>query len=90
MASTAVVAKRVPDVARAPSRGAPWRAELDALGALLAESRGGWPGETAPGGATPAEALCARVAAIVAEEAGDRLGEALVRRIAERTVRALG
>lgn len=76
MSSSTAVAKRVQ---RDDGRNAqPWRAELDALGALLAESS-----------ARPGDDLRDRVAAIVAEEAGDRLSEALVRRIAERVARAL-
>ena len=79
MARAAVVAKRMQgEDARSAQ---PWRAELEELGALLAESRG----EHRPG-----DALRDRIAAIVAEEAGDRLSASLVRRIADRAARALG
>jgi hypothetical protein len=80
MSSLSMVAKRGrPD----EGRGQPWRAELDALGAILAESSA----RTAD--AAPGDALRARIAAIVAEEAGDRLSEALARRIAERVATSL-
>lgn len=82
MSSSIAVAKRGP---RDEGRNAqPWRAELDALGALLAESN------TGHSGARPGDDLRARIAAIVAEEAGDRVSEALARRIADRVARALG
>lgn len=76
MSSSIAVAKRGPrDEAR---HAQPWRAELDALGALLAESSH-----------RPGDDLRARIAAIVAEEAGDRISEALARRIAKRVARVL-
>ena len=80
MSSSTGLAKRRQ---RDEGRCQPWRAELDALGALLAES------SARAGDALPGDALRARIGAIVAEEAGDRLSEALVRRIAERVANSL-
>ena len=98
MASAAVVAKRALGVDGQRSRedrrvsrqdgriAPPWRAELEELDALLADSRGG----CRPGDALRVLSPCGdRIAAILAEEAGDRLSEALMRRIAERAARAL-